>query len=556
MLPYFVIAPILIAVFLYVLSSVKMAKVVAIIAQAVFTCFAINLFFLVKEREIITSIGNYESVMGIILRADTLASVFVALTAISFLIAAIYSYGENEGKLFWFLLFIWQGLLIGIFLTRDLFNIFVLIEVAAVVVSILIMYNRDNRSMYDGMFYLMTGIIAMQFYLFGLGYIYKLTGVLDMEAAAVALAQLDRSALVLPYALIITGVGLKCAILPLFTWLPKAHGSPSAPTAVSALLSGVHIKSGVYLFMRVEPVFLGLDASGFFLIIGIITGIIGFVLAMSQSDIKLLLAYSTVSQIGLIITSLSTGNQYAQTGALYHAFNHSLFKAALFMGAGILSKAYGTRNVEDIRGVLRRFPIIGIALIMAILGITGAPLFNGSISKYFIMYGTTWYITWLLIFINLGTIIVFTKFSTMLFGHFEGEEAYSRKPKLIRKVETDMHRRDKRAKLRNYAEAIPVNKQIAVTVLGIICFVGGIFGSRLITFLFGVEVSVDTAGYLEKTAFFAGSVIVGILIYKYFVKKSEFLKRFCAIDFGFRGTCAALGGFFAAVLIVLGFHLL
>jgi multicomponent Na+:H+ antiporter subunit D len=348
-----------------------------------------------------------------------------------------------------------------------------------------------------------------------------------------------------------TGVGLKCAIIPLFTWLPRAHGSPSAPTSVSALLSGVHIKSGVYLFIRVQPLFEGLDASALFLVIGIITGIVGFVLAMSQTDIKLILAYSTISQIGLIIASLNIGNEYTTTGALYHAFNHALFKAALFMGAGILGKVYGTRNIADIRGVFRRMPVIGAAIFMAILGITGAPLFNGSISKYFIMYGTTWYVTVLLIFINLGTIIVFVKFSMMLFGRFEHED----EPRTLvtgRRGETDVHHRDETAKPRNYHEAVPINKQIAIVTLGVICFVGGIFGSEFITFLFNVRVSVDAAGYLEKIAMFAASVIAGIFIYRYIVRDNKFLSRFRGIDFSFRGTCAAMGGFFGIVLIVLG----
>ncbi|MCL2366024.1 MAG: proton-conducting membrane transporter [Oscillospiraceae bacterium] len=553
MLPYFVIAPILIAIFLYAFSSNKAAKTIAILAQFILTAFSIRLFFQAREGELITNIGNYESIMGIILRADTISAVFVALTAISFLIAALYSYSENEGKLFWFLIFIWQGLLIGIFLTRDLFNIFVLVEVAAVVVAVLIMYNRDNRSMYDGMFYLMTGIIAMQFYLFGLGYVYRLTGALDMEVAAQVLSEIDRSSQILPYALIITGIGLKCAILPLFSWLPKAHGSPSAPTCVSALLSGVHIKSGIYLYMRVQPLFPAIDASEFFLVVGIITGITGFVLAMSQSDIKLLLAYSTISQVGLIMASLSISGEYAQVGALYQAFNHSLFKASLFMCAGILSKVYGTRNVDDIRGVIRRFPVIGAAMIMAILGITGAPLFNGSISKYFIMYGTTWYVTWLLMIVNLGTIIVFVRFSTMLFGRYDDVKEDSALLRRMQKMDTDVHRRDETVAPRNYSESVPKNKQFVIIVLGLVCLAGGIFGSQFITFLWGIEVSVETAGYLEKVAIFAGSVAVGILLYRYVVAKNVLLRKLRGIDFGFRGTCAALGGFFAAVLIVLGF---
>ena len=232
MLSYFVIVPILSAVFLYVFSSVKAARILALAAQAVVTCFAARLFFLCKEGEIITNIGNYEGVLGISLRADTLSSVFIVLTAFIFLIAAIYSINEKSGKLFWFLLFIWEGLLIGIFLTRDMFNVFLLIEVATVVVSILIMLDRNTRSMYDGMFFLMASTVAMQFYLFGTGFVYRLTGVLDMDAAAQALGGVEQVSVILPYAFIMAAVCLKCALVPLYSWLPKAHGTPGAPSSV------------------------------------------------------------------------------------------------------------------------------------------------------------------------------------------------------------------------------------------------------------------------------------------------------------------------------------
>ncbi|MCL2226559.1 MAG: proton-conducting membrane transporter [Oscillospiraceae bacterium] len=529
MLPYFVIVSIIIGVFLYVFSTAKAARAVAVVAQAVLTGFAGYLFFLAKDGDIVTHIGDYEGFLGMTLIADTTSSVFVALTAFLFMIAAIYCFNDDFSKLFWFLMFVWQGLIIGIFLTRDLFNIFVLMEVATVVISILIMYKRDNRSMYDGMFYLMTGIIAMQFYLFGVGYVYKVTGVLDIDAAAAIFAELPKSSQILPFALMMTGIALKCAILPLFSWLPKAHGTPSAPPAVSALLSGIYIKCGVYMLMRIQPMFAAIDASAFFLVFGIITGIAGFILAMSQSDIKLILAYHTVSQVGLIVTGLSIGYNYSYIGGLYHAINHALFKSTLFLSAGVIIKAYGTRSVYDIHGVFRRFPLVGVATILAILGITGAPLMNGSISKYFIMFGTTWYISALLILMNLGTIISFIKYSSVLFGHPEGE--VSGEP----------------------GEGVSVGKQAAILILGTLCFLGGIFGREFIYFLFNVRLNVDPAGYLEKSAIFIASLFGGYLIFRYYVKKSVLLKRIREIDLGFRETCISLGGFFGVALLVASF---
>ena len=528
MLSYLVIIPLLTAVFLYVFSTAKAAKVIASVAQAGLVGLAVRLFVLCKDGEIIMHIGQYESVLGITLRADTLSSVFVALVTFVFLIAVLYSFNEQENKLFWLLIFIWEGLLIGVFLSRDMFNLFVLMEVAMVVVAILIMFNRDKRSMYDGMLYMMVNIVAMQFYLFGVGYVYKMTGVLDMTAAQEILATVDTSSLVLPYALIMVAVALKCALVPLYSWLPKAHGTPGAPSAVSALLSGVHIKSGIYLFMRIQPIFQNIDASAFFLWVGIITGIVGFIFAMSQSDMKLILAYHTISQVGMIIASLNLGDRYSYMGGLYHSINHALFKAALFLSAGAIIKAYGTRNIYEISGVFKRFPLIATGTAMAILGITGAPLFNGSVSKYFIMSGANPLTSAALTFINLGTIISFIKYSSILFGEYDSRNDSSGDDV----IEIDM------------------TMQVSVLILGFMCLVGGVLGEEFIELLFNVSVSMDAAGYLQKIAFFAGSVLVGFFIYKYYVKTSVLLKRIREIDLGFRAICFSIGIFFAMLLLV------
>ncbi|MCL2827238.1 MAG: proton-conducting membrane transporter [Oscillospiraceae bacterium] len=526
MLTYFIIVPILIAVLLFMLSHVKAGRAIAILFQAGFTGAAFYLFTLSQQGEILTTIGGYESVLGIVLRADSVSAVFVLITTIFFLIASIYSFHEKDSRLFWFLMFLWQGALVGIFLTRDLFNAFVLIEVVTIVVAILIMFNRDKRSMYDGMFYLMLNVLVIKFYLFGLGYLYRMAGTMDMEVARLALANVDRASQLLPYALMMTSIAFKCALLPLFSWLPKAHGSPAAPSAVSAILSGLHIKCTIYLFLRVQEMFATVATHEFFLVIGIITAVVGFTMAMSQSDIKLILAYSTVSQIGLIFTALSMGSYYSQIGGMYHIVNHALFKGGLFLGAGAIAKAYGTRNIHQIRGVLRRYPLMGIATLIAILGMIGAPFFNGSISKYFMVSDTTTQMNWILTFLSLGTIITFIKYSTMLFGKSDAE------PKADVKI--------------------PVEQQISTFILGALCFVTGIFGLQSIRFLFNATVYIDALGYLEKAGIFFASLIAGFFIFKYFVNTSDFLKRLGRFELGFRSVCVCIGVFFAALLLTVG----
>jgi multicomponent Na+:H+ antiporter subunit D len=459
------------------------------------------------------------------IRADSLAAVFVLLTAFVFLVAAIYSFSEQHSRLFWFLLFIWEGALIGVFLAGDLFNIFVLTEVATVAVSVLIMYNRNNRSMYDGIIYFMINIVVIQFYLLGLGYLYRLTGVMDMETAAMIIRTIDGRQLALPYALIMTFVALKCALLPLFSWLPKAHSTPGASPAVSAVLSGLHIKGGIYLFIRFQHVFEAVAVNEFFLVLGIVTAIVGVVLALSQSDIKRILAYSTIAQVGLIIAGLSTGSVYNHIGALYHIINHALFKSALFLSAGMISFAYRTRDISQIRGVLRYMPIVSAASVLAILGIIGMPFFNGSISKYFLMYDVDGLLNIFIVFINLGTITVFIKYALIFTG---------RPPPGLWPVKNDAW------------------KLAPVVVLGCLCLAFGVFGGYFMAYFFDWDVRVGREGYLEKSLVFIASTAAGALIYRYLVSGRLFLKRIREADLGFRGMCAAVGLFFAMVLVAAG----
>ena len=524
MLTYFVIVPILIAVFLYFFSD-KVGKVIAIVAQFLFVLGAFYLLFQTQNDMIITNVGNFRSHLGISLMADTTAAVFVLLSAIIFLAVAVFSINEKHSNLFWFLLFIWESALIGLFLTRDFFNIFVMAEVATVVVAVLLMYDRNRRRIYDGMIFLMTNVVAIQFYLFGVGYVYMVTGRLDMYGVAEVLQTLPPSQVYLAYALIMTAIAFKCAVLPLSSWFVKVSAVPRAPVAIATVLSALHVKGGVYLFIRFQGIFGELIPPEFYIIVGIVTGVIGVVMALAQKDIMLLLAYSSVAQIGLVMIALNIDSLYAYVGGLYHTINHAIFKAGLFLGAGMISRAYKQREISKIRGVWRWGKTVTVAQVLAILGIVGAPFFNGSISKYFMAAEASLPVTIAMVGINFGTLLVYLKYSHIFWGNFCNAEVAGSKN---------------------------LFKKSTVMVLGVMCLAFGIFGRWMVNFLFGYDLQIDNWGYVEKVVIFAVSFGVAIVIARYagFVTKG-LEKHGVRINFGFRGICATIGGFFGLMLIVI-----
>lgn len=524
---FFVLIPILIASSAYLFIQYSAFKKIAVFAEVCLLFFGLMNFWVVKQNgSIIQNLGGWDRYIGITLRADLLSSVLLLLTIILFLSMLLFNYSKAYvDRLFLFLVLVLQALICGIFISNDLFNIYVLIEVSTIVVSILIMYKKDSRSVYDGMVYLLVNIVAATMLLFGIGFLYKTIGVLDFYGIEEKIKLVSHPAsLIIPYALIITAVSLKAALMPLFSWLPRAHGTPGAPTIVSAILSGLYVKTGIYLFIRTQQAFGSvLETSEFFLIMGLLTGIIGFLLALCQSDIKLILAYSTISQIGLMMIGLNYPSQYAYWGAVYHIINHAFFKSVLFLTAGIIIEEYKSRNIGEIRGVFYKMPVISIASILAILGITGAPFFNGSMSKYFIQSGLKGNILeYAFLVINLGTIVCFVKYSKIFFGNKE-----------ISKAQISKYR---------YA---------VVIALSLMCFLGGIFGQGLIYLLFNQSFSYDIVSYAQKAGVYFISLILGIIIYKMFIVKSKLMHKISELEIGFNNICISVFAFLGLVLVYL-----
>ncbi len=517
----FVIMPIIFSLLAYLFHKAY-SKMILLLSTFALFIMSIFLFSYVHKNGIyMESLGGYKTWQGINLKADEISVLFVVLTCFLFMIIFIYGYSkEYLNKLYMFLFFLLEGLINGIFLVDDFFSIYTLIELSTVCVAILIMFKKSKQSIYDGMVYLLINIVAMNFYLLGVGYIYKIFGSLNMGFVRDAMALIDEPKdLIIPYALLITAIGLKSAIMPLFSWLPKAHGTPSAPSEVSAILSALYVKCGVYLLIRVNFIFNPIiDVSEVFVILGFLTGIAGFVLALSQTDIKLILAYHTVSQIGLIIFGLSISSIYSYYGAIYHIINHAVFKSTLFLTAGMIYNEYGTRNITKIRGVFRRMPYVSIVTLIAIFGITGAPLFNGSISKYLISRATVKTSLYELAFIimNIGTVLSFVKYSTIFFG--ESKKKIS----------------------------IAFTNKVAIGALAIVTFLGGVFGEQIIEFLFGFPIIISSWDMAKKFGIYFVNIVLGILFYIYIYPKITYFKKIREFEVSFNGLIMSIFIFFIA----------
>ncbi len=526
LLSILILMPIASGILIYLFPR-KISLYICIIAQAAQLSVSTYLMTQVKQAGIVFNIGGWLPPVGISLFADSLSMSFVMLSSFLFLMFVIFNANRSYvDRMFYMLYLSLQGMIAGIFLLDDLFSIFIIVEVSTIIVSLLIMYKRDARSMYDGLIYLLINVFSMTFFLLGIVVLYKITGTFSIRLTAQIVPQItDSRALFFPYALIVTSVSLKAALMPLFSWLPKAHGTPSAPSVVSAVLSGLYVKGGIYLYIRITGAMSIIDTTTFFLICGLITAIVGFVLAISQTDIKLILSYHTVSQLGLIMMALNLGDEGAVYGGIYHMLSHALFKSALFLCAGIIIEKYETRNVYEMSGVFKTMPVVSIACISAILGITGAPFFNGAISKYLISHSahSAW-MTWLLIFINFGTLLSFVKFGSI----FKGE-----KHKEIEKV--------------------PLNRQIVLLVLGALCLVGGIFGARAIEMLYGINVRIEIDEYFTKSLIYFATLAVAALLFKIGITHNKFFDKLRSFDATFNTIAMSLPLFFTAVFTYLLF---
>ncbi len=283
--------------------------------------------------------------------------------------------------------------LLGITITGDAFNVFVFFEISAIASYVLIAMGRDRRALFASYQYLVMGTIGTTFLLIGIGFLYMMTGTLNMADLAERVPEVtDTRTVRAAFGFIMVGVALKLALFPLHLWLPNAYAY--APSAVTALLAATATKVAVYVLIRFYCTIFGVEFSfgelplGWLLMPLAVAGmLIPSVVAIFQDDAKRLLAYSSVAQIGYMILGISFASVTGLTAALLHMFNHALMKGALFLALGCVAYRLGSVLVKDFDGLGKQMPWTMAAFTLGGLSLIGVPLTVGFVSKWYLILG-------------------------------------------------------------------------------------------------------------------------------------------------------------------------
>jgi multicomponent Na+:H+ antiporter subunit D len=315
------------------------------------------------------------------LMAIQLVSLCVGLYSINYM----EHYGAKAN--YYALLLVMVAGMNGLVLSQDLFNVYIFLEVAAVASYALVAYGLGAEELEASFKYLMLSVVASAAILVSIAILYGMTGALGFDEVAAGLRILNANVVVgVAAAMFLMGFGLKAALIPFHAWLPDAH--PSAPAPISAILSGLLIKvSGVYAMTRIFFRVLGMTPalSQIMMWLGAVSIVLAAFLALGQTDMKRMLAYSSISQVGYVVLGIGLGTPLGVAGGLFHLFNHAIAKSLLFLTSGSVQQATGTRNLDEMGGLAKRMPWTAGTNLIGSLSIAGVPPLGGFWSKLVII---------------------------------------------------------------------------------------------------------------------------------------------------------------------------
>jgi len=434
-LPVFVAIPLVTAFLLPIFG--KKGKTAATFLANIATISLLVLAVASIGQSRVYEVGRWSIPLGINLVLDGLSCLLLLAVAVVSSAAMLFSvrymeqYTAKSKYLSLFLLMV-AGMN-GVVLSGDIFNLFVFLEIASIASYALVGFGCEHEELEASFKYMVLGSIASMFVLFGIGLVYGNTGSLNMAYISRAIeAGGLNTGLTFALALFITGFGLKAALVPFHAWLPDAH--PSAPAPISAMLSGVLIKAlGVYAICRVLfNVFgiftipdISIQMGWLIIILGLLSMVVGAFLAMGQWDIKRLMAYSSISQLGYVVLGIGLGGliiarggdltcaSLAILGGLFHLINHAVYKSLLFLTSGSIQMATGTRQLKEMGGLAEKMPVTRTTCMIASASIVGIPPFNGFWSKLILVWAAVmahfYWIAAIIIFVSLCTLIMYLK---------------------------------------------------------------------------------------------------------------------------------------------------
>ncbi|TFH75306.1 monovalent cation/H+ antiporter subunit D family protein [Gammaproteobacteria bacterium LSUCC0112] len=379
----------------------KRELVWAFATLATFVTFAVSVLLLsqvMQSGAISYDMGGWEAPWGIEYRIDMLnAPLLVLISGISAiaLLAARTSIEneipENRHSFFYIAWLLCMAGLLGITATGDAFNVFVFLEISSLATYTLIALGKDRRALWASFQYLVAGTIGATFILIGIGLMYVMTGTLNMADLAQRLPEVENTKTVFTaFAFFIVGVCMKLALFPLHLWLPNAYAF--APSIVTTFLAATATKVAVYVMIRFifdvfgfEFSFTHFPLQEILMTLGIAGIFVASIVAINQDNLKRMLAYSSVAQIGYLILGISFASQTGIMATLLHMLNHGLMKGALFLAMAAVVYRMGVANLSQMHGIASRMPLTMAAFLIGGLSLIGVPLTVGFVSKWYLV---------------------------------------------------------------------------------------------------------------------------------------------------------------------------
>jgi len=453
-LPVIIVVSLLMTGFLAPLFVGKFRRTTQVVAGmltlAAAGASAVLLYRALNTGPVYTALGGWEAPWGIEVVVTPLSAfIMLVLTTIVSLVMFYMPHEQEDWpnqKVGWYitLVLLLTAALLGLTMSNDLFNMYVFLEVSALASFGIVAAKKDRNAGDAALKYLVLATIGSGFVLFAIGITYAVTGYLNLGFASQALAE-GQFHLIITWIIatfFLVGFGIKAGLFPLHVWLPDAHSS--APTSASALLSGVVVK--VYAVVMARVFFglfggAGLEALGISSLIRIAASLsilAGSAFALVQTDIKRMLAYSTVAQVGYIFLGFGLGGVYGVAAALYHVFIHGLMKSTLFLSSGkVVELRGGSRDISGFNGVGKLLPIPMAAFTLAALSMVGLPILAGFATKWYLFdAGLSAGIYWVPVVVIISSLLNAAYFLPIVwrvwFGETEAHEVSNRRvPGLI-----------------------------------------------------------------------------------------------------------------------------
>ena len=484
--PVLVVAISLLSAFSILIAGWRNKKSCAFISIATILLQLIMAFFILNHVLTIGTInywlGGWAPPWGIEYLVDALNAYVLVIILFLGLLCAIHSKSSIEHELppykvvsFYTVYQLFITGLCGVTVTGDIFNMYVFIEILSLAAYALV-GSKGGTSLRAGFTYLVMGSIGACFFLLGIGFLYAVTGSLNIHDLSLLLPPLYGNKVVqAAFIFIIVGLGIKMAIFPLHTWLPDAH--PAAPSPISAMLSGIMIMVGFYALIRVLftlfPFYYNYGL--ILLILGLLSMTVGNLFAYFQNDLKRLLAYSSIVNMGIVATgagvaayilstvaepqeALPEAASLAMAGALLHIFSHGAGKAMVFLGSGNIHAGIHTRDLAKMGGIGRDMPYTSYSMSVGLLSLLGLPPLLGFWSKFLIIMSVAKAIQ------SVGGVVLVITFILLLFNVIYAAAYYLKVTKVLM-IESGA--------VRTHEVAFPM--VFSVVAFALLCLIGGLF---------------------------------------------------------------------------------